>query len=343
MADFSRSLSYTLDVYKVDTTTWADLERIGMFTSASISRSDGRMVESGSFEMDTDIGKEFEEGYYRLVMRVTQDELTERYDIATLYMTSASGMVDFGVNQISVDGMSVLYPADSKVMTAGSFIPKTSDGAMYIGRLLSSTIEAPVHVEGSFKLVDDFVFDVGAKVLDCVWDILESAGWCLQIDGRGEVTVMARPNHAYVELGPNIVMPGISYTRSVADIPNRYIAIDGTKIGQCVNDDPTSPVSTVSRGFIRDLQNGIDSSPTMIDGETLDSYCRRRLKELSVVTYEFSCQHEYMHGVFPNSMVYATVQPDGTVGEVRVKSQSIKFSNEVTMDCTYIRETNLWN
>ena len=341
MADFSKSFGFELQVYEVDPVTWADNRLVGGFTSASVSRTTGRMLESGSFKADMALGEQFGEGYYRLVMRVRQGGL-ERYDLSTLYCTSISGSVDHGVDEVSIEGVSVLYPAQNKVMEIGSYVPKGADGAAYVRRILSESIHAPVTAAGSFELADDFVFDIGAKVLDCAWDVLESAKWCMQIDGRGRVTIMPVPTRSKLTISESVTMAGISYEQAVADVPNRYIAFDGTTLGQCVNEDPESVVSTVSRRFVKDFDGGVDTSPALIAGETIDAYCRRKLRELSSVTQQITSTCEYHDGILPFSMVTVRTQPDNEMHDVMVSSQDVTCGQDVSVSETYVREVRLW-
>ena len=341
MADFSKSFGFELQVYEVDPVTWADNRLVGGFTSASVSRTTGRMLESGSFKADMALGEQFGEGYYRLVMRVRQGGL-ERYDLSTLYCTSISGSVDHGVDEVSIEGVSVLYPAQNKVMEIGSYVPKGADGAAYVRRILSESIHAPVTAAGSFELADDFVFDIGAKVLDCAWDVLESAKWCMQIDGKGRVTIMPVPTRSKLTISESVTMAGISYEQAVADVPNRYIAFDGTTLGQCVNEDPESVVSTVSRRFVKDFDGGVDTSPALIAGETIDAYCRRKLRELSSVTQQITSTCEYHDGILPFSMVTVRTQPDNEMHDVMVSSQEITCDQDVSIGETYVREVRLW-
>lgn len=341
MADFSQSFGFELRVYEVDPVTWADRRLVGGFTSASISRTTGRMLESGSLKADMALGSEFTEGYYRLVMKVTQGGM-ERYDLATLYCTSVSGSVDYGVNMVDVSGVSVLYPAQNKVMDIGSYVPNGADGAAYVQRLLSKSLHAPVTAAGSFQLADDFVFDLGAKVLDCAWDVLESAKWCMQIDGRGRVTIMPVPTESVMTIAEGVTMAGVSYEQAVADVPNRYLAYDGTTLGQCVNEDPQSVVSTVSRGFVKDYDGGVDTSPALIAGESVDAYCRRKLRELSSVTQQMTSTCEYHDGVLPFSMVTVRTQPDNEMHDVMVSSQEVTCDQDVSISETYVREVGLW-
>lgn len=346
MTDFSRSFSYSLQIYEVDRATWADKRLVGKFNSASISKTNGRMAESANMTIDRALGESFVEGYYRLAAKVTQDGSTERHDIATLYCTSVSGNVDYGVDEVTVNGLSVLYPASGCIMDFGSYAPQGSDGAQFVRNVLKDVLHAPIEVHGSFEISDDYVFDLGSKRLDCVWDILDSAGWCIQIDERGTVHIRELPNEPIIEtdgFDNTTISSGIPYNLDWSEIPNRYVAFDGALLGTCVNDDKNSVVSTVNRGFVIDYSGGVDTSPVLVGDETLDAYCRRMLKSLSVVTHEITKEREYSDGVYPFSMVRMNVQPSGEVMNMRITQREIRCGDDIAVTETYAGEVSLWN
>ena len=345
MADFSKSFSYTLQVYEVDRNTWADKRLVGKFNSASVSKTTGRMVESANMTVDRELGEGFEEGYYRIAAKVTQDGATERYDIATLYCTSVSGTVDYGVDELTVNGRSVLYPAEGCVMDFGSYAPRGSDGAAFAKSVLGEVLHAPIEVHGSFQISDDFVFDLGAKRLDCVWDILESAGWCIQIDERGVVHIRklpSSPTETMTDVDAMTISAGIPYGLDWSNVPNRYIAFDGTNVGVCVNESPDSVVSTVRRMFVKDFDGGVDTNPVLMTGEDINAYCARMLRSLSCVTHEVTRQREYEGGIYPYSMVRMPAQPTGERMDMRVVSREIRCGEDMTVTETYAGEVSLW-
>lgn len=346
MTDFSKSFAYTLQVYEVDKNTWADKRLVGKFNRASVSKTAGRMVESANMTMDRSLGESFTEGYYRIAAKVTQQGSTERHDIATLYCTSVSGMVDYGIDELTINGLSVLYPANGCVMDFGSYAPQGSDGAAFAKSILSEVLHAPIEVHGSFQIADNHVFDLGAKRLDCVWDVLEAAGWCIQIDERGVVHILELPTEPInqtMSFDNATIANGIPYGLDWSQVPNRYIAFDGVNLGVWVNDDPKSVVSTTRRGFVMDYDGGIDTNPVLVGGETLDMYCRRMLKSLSTVTHEITKEREYSDGIYPYSVVKMAVQPTGDIMNMRVTSREIRCDDDLTVTETYAGEVSLWD
>lgn len=343
--DFSRSYSSNWKLYKVNMDTWADGKALDGFLSASVEKTKDGMVESGSFEVDVETYSDFEEGYYRLVMYGTQDGVTERFEITTLYCFLVSGNLDKRRDTRSITGKSVLTPIEQLSMPMGSFVSGNADCAAYIGNLLRKTLAAPVEVMGSFTLNEDYVFDIGSNVLEAVWTLLDAGKWCLQISGDGTVTVAPlsqEPQLTFPKGMESMVFPGIGYETDMSGIPNRFMALsaDG-KLCEAINDDPLSPVSTVNRGFIVD-SGGVESSPTTINGESLQEYCERKLRELSVQQQSISYSREYIHGLLPNTLVRGTLGLERINGDFRIENQSLECGSGIKVSEKAVREVNLW-
>ena len=337
--DWSKSYTSTWRVFRVNRRTWADGEILKKVDGASISRTaDGRMLESGSLEVS---GK-FETDYYRIVMTAEQGGELARVDVATLLFEVKGGAVDFGRTVHDIDGYSVLYPASTTAVTLGEYAPAGIDGAQYAKSLLESTINAPVEVDAgvSFTLNDHVVHELGSSVIDAVWAVLDAGGCIMQIDGRGVVHIRQKPTEPTLKINNasiGMLSNGIDFSADMSDIPNRYIVIDDDNVVIATNDDPNSIVSTVSRGFFVDA---VDTSPTPVNGKTLEEYANDRLKELSVLKEEHTYTREYAEKVYLYSLVRASI--DGLQGDLRVESQSISCSNGITVTEKASKETALW-
>lgn len=335
--DWDKSYSSIWRIFRVNRNTWADAESVPNVISAEVVKTaDGDVIESGSLE----VTGEFEPDYYRIVMTAEQGADVDRVDVATLLFNTTGGEFNYGVDTYDVDGFSVLYPASVKAVTIGEYAPAGVNGAEYARNLLENAINAPVEVEGSFTLNDNIVHELGASVIDAVWNVLNAGGFVIQIDGRGVVYIRPKPAEPSLiidnsQLG--MLLNGISFNADMSEIPNRYVIIDGINITIAENNDPTSAVSIPSRGYCVDV---VDTSPTPIDGETYSAYANRMLKELSVMEEEREYVREYAPDVYPYSIVRATV--NGLEGDLRVKSQSITCSNGISVSEKVAKETQLY-
>lgn len=335
--EWGRSYTATWRVFRVNRKTWADAEQVSDIDSISVTRTaDGALLESGEFDVTGDLVPD----YYRIVMTAEQGGEVTRVDVATLLFDITGGEYDYGTTEQSAEGHSVLYPASTTAIVTGEYAPAGVDGARYAGDLLEQTINAPVEVEGSFTLNDHVVHEPGSYVLDAVWSVLDAGNFVIQLDGRGVVHIRPRPTEPSLILdnsNTSLLTNGVNYTTNISEIPNRYIVIDDNNRAIAENNDPNSEVSTVSRGFFVDE---IDESPTPINGETYSEYAERQLELLSVMEDERTYTREFVPGVYLYSIIKASI--DGLEGDLRVKSQTLKCGNGITIAEKAVREEHLW-
>lgn len=335
--EWGQSYASSWRVFRVNRKTWEDGEQIGGIDSVQITRTaDGSMLESGSLKKTGDL----EPDYYRIVMTAEQSGDIARVDVATLLFDVTGGKVDHRSTQVDVDGRSVLYPASVTTIVAGEYAPAGADGAEYAGRLLAEYINAPVEVEGSFTLNEHVVHEIGNSVLEAVWAVLDAGGYVIQIDGRGVVHIRPKPADPALIIDSRnmkLLSNGISFTTDLSEIPNRYVVIQDNSRTIAVNNDPESPVSTVSRGYTVDE---VDESPEPINGETYSDYANRKLREASLMKEEHKYTREYAPDVYLYSLVRASI--DGLEGDLRVTSQTVKCGHGITVDEEAEREVPLW-
>ena len=334
---WTKSYTSTWRVYRVNRKTWADGEALKKVDSASVSRTaDGSVLESGSLE----VSGEFSTDYYRIVMVAQQGWEFVRVDVATLLFEIKGGTIDFGRTVTSIDGYSVLRPAETTAVTIGGYAPAGVDGVQYAKELLESAINAPVETEGSFTLNDHVVHELGSSVIEAVWAVLNAGGYIIQIDGRGVVHIRPKPTEPSLKITNatiGMLTNSIDFESDMSEIPNRYIVITDNNVVIAENNDPASIVSTVSRGYFVDM---VDTSPTPVNGKTLNEYAKDRLKELSMLKDERTYTREYAPDVYLYSLVRASI--NGLQGDMRVTSQTVNCGNGITVNEKASREISLW-
>lgn len=348
--DWSRGYTARFRVFEVDRRTWADREQLAGFASATLARDsdgDAPLIESGSLVLDrAPEAGDLPERYLRLVMVAEQAGSVERVDVCTLLCSSSGGTVERGLDRTDIRGNSVLWPASRRCLERGSWADAGEDGAQLAADMLAEAIDAPVDVEGAgFTLAERIVFDLGSTVLSCAWQLLRAGNHTIAIDGRGRVTVRPVPTRPALVLdraGARLVRPGVQHALDWSEVPNRYIAVEGDAQATAVNDDAQSATSTVARGFVVDPGEGVDTSPTRVDGETLEDYARRRLQELSVVRDERTYVREWWPGVHPGDLVRSNVAGVGIDGDLRVQSQSVSVGRGITITEKAFGEVRLW-
>lgn len=323
-------------IMHVNPKTWTDDKNMGNVASVSISHDgtdDVPLLETADLEYDGD----FEDGWYRIEMLANQNGSTELVKLGTFRFTASSNTY-YGNNRhtVSASGVSALHPAKDMKCRIGEFVGRGEDGARYILKMLKKALPGPIRILGdSTFIIDEYqVFDASTPYITAVWNILDKAGWCLQINGLGEVIVRPMPTEASFILNRDlycIVQPEFDKDYNLTDIPNVYRVIDGDKEVEVINDDPSSVISTVSRGY---RIEEVDTSPQLVDGETLYNYARRMLVDKSSIISKWSYRREYIPDVYPFSKIIADRKDIGFTGNATVLSQSITCDKGITVDET---------
>jgi hypothetical protein len=198
---------------RIDPATWESCGQLGGVEAVSIDRdgTDGTpLLESGEMTVTMAPTQEFEPGWHRVVMEATQGQSGESVAIATLWFEAADGTYDKGYREDKLEGRSALWQAAEKPVGDGAYAPRGADGAAWAANALRGCIDAPVEAVGGFELPDHVVFDLGASVLQAVWAVLRPNGWCIQLDGRGEVSILPMPDEPSIVLDRTGACPMMS-------------------------------------------------------------------------------------------------------------------------------------
>lgn len=348
MLDWSKGYSCEWHLYEVNRETWADGDEIPGVRSASVERDatgEEPLVDSGTIDIDMPIGTDWVERYVRIAMVARQGSDLQRVDVATMLAPRNGGTYDRGTDSASLSCVSVLWPASKTMMMPGDFAPKGCDGAEWAARILASAINAPVSHSGSFTLEEHYVFDLGTSALSAAWTLVNAGGFTIMTNGRGEVSVRPKPTTADLRLdtaSAKLLLPSIAHELDWSSVPNRYMAMEDEVFAQAVNDDPDSPTSTATRGYVRDPDDGIDDAPTRVDGESLRGYCERRLEELSMLPDTRTYTRKWWPGVHPGSLVVGTLSSVGIEGEMRVERQSLQCGAGLFVEERASKEVYAW-
>lgn len=347
MVDFSLPYSVKWNIYKVNVDTWDESSSLPGVVSVSLDRDcsdDVPLLESSSMSFDSDLGTNFEDGYYRVIADFIQGSSFERHPITTQLYQSSSVTYDYGIKQWSIDGQSVLLPASEIYMRDGSYVPKNSNGGQWALNQLRSTIKAPVYMDGDgFYLKRHVVYDSNDSVLSAVWGVLDAGKWCIRITGNGVVMLTEKPKNPSLILNESnlrILHPEIKSNRSKRGIPNRYIVRYGTEEIVMTNDDPDSETSTVNVG--RYIDAPIDANPYLMVGESPYEYAKRKLEEVSTIRISYDYTREYYPDIYPMSIVSATLPRLGLDGDLRVVQQKLTLDTGIYVNETAYLEHKFW-
>ena len=208
-------------------------------------------------------------------------------------------------------------------------------------------------VDSTPRLNNDFVADPEDTVLVFLADLLSNDDKKFGLDEMGRILFVKnqeldalQPIWTYDDSNSSILYPEITLDRDLYGIPNvvEVVCAVGTEIYTCrvVNDDPNSPVSTVSRGreiVYRTTDPGLTGVPSE---KQVEEYAKQLLKELSTLEYSVS----YTHAYCPVKQGDCVLLNYSRAGINNVKAKVVSQSINCTPSCPVTEKavftTKLW-
>lgn len=356
MPNWTASMQQTFEYYEVDPATWADLRQITNITSSSITRDiDSDTGGSATFNVSSDLG----ELYIRIYLIVIQDKIRTKIPLGTYLCQTANVDFDGKTNDITLDAYAPLLELKEKNPPLGYAIGATTTHPVNVlhlaTKLVSENVRAPVvGCDSSFELNQAFVANIEDSWYTFIRDLLAAAKYSLGTDELGRIIFMAnqdtnslQPIFTYNDNNMSILQPELGIDRDLYGIPNVleviYSKEDGSYVcSRVVNNDPDSPISTVSRGreVVRRITDpDIFGIPTQTH---LDDYTKQTLRDLSTIEYTLT----YTHGYCPvrvGDCVLINYERAGLKNrKAKVIRQSIKCETGCQVEETAVYTESLW-
>lgn len=302
MIDWTKSMKQSFEFYVVDPATWTDVERLNNITSCSITR-DSSAETLGSAKIDC-IGA-LDECYIRAYLIATQNKVAERFPLGTFLVQTPRTDFDGKTQNISLDAYTPLLELKESPPPLGYAVSKNSNILTVAETLIREHARAPVTESSeTAALSTAFVANTSDTWLSFVRDLLENAGYHLELEPTGEIVfeptqdvASLQPVWTYDSGNSSILSPSVSTDRDMYGIPNvvEVVYTSGSTVltGTAVNDNPDSPTSTVSRGrriVHRDTNPSIASNVTQ---QAVTDYAEKLLRDMSSLEYTVSYSHGY--------------------------------------------------
>ena len=319
MVDYSKGYSASCYAERVDPATWRDVGVIRL-TGGTIKRETTGKRQSADISC---VRYSFPvEQWVRVYMDIRQDGETAHVPLFTGIAVSPGDDINGRLTINTLTCFSVLKPCEDVLLPRGSYAPTGMNGAELVRRLLSVS-PAPVTVaDSSPALAETIVAEDGESCLSMADKILDAIGWRLRIDGDGTIRIMppaSEPSARFDPAGNDMIEPQVKITADWYSCPNVLIVVAGDVTGIARDDDPDSPLSTVSRG--REVWK--QESCSLSAGESVAEYARRRLRELQRVRQTVSYTRRYLPDVMPGDIVGLNYPEQELTGNYGVQSQSI--------------------
>lgn len=352
--NWKESMGQTYEFYEVDPKTWLDKRKIETVKSVNITRdSTDETVEHATLEA-TDLDREM---YLRVYLVVFQNGFKFSEPLGTFLIQTPSETINYNQRNSSIDAYSPLTELKEKKPSIGFTILKGEDIMNRAAELSAENMRAPViKASSSGKVVEQesgFVANTDDNWLSFTDDLIANAEYTKGLTPLGEMIFL--PNQNVSRMNPveefsddeqSILYPEITLTRDLYGIPNVVEVVHSTDknfyIARCVNDDPSSPTSTIRRG--REIVHRVTSPDSFASGETyqLDDYAEQLLKSLSNIEYKISFTHGYCP-VRLGDCVRITYKEAGLYNvKAKIIRQTIRCETGCSISEEAVYTSNLW-
>ena len=311
------SSSYYMTI--VDPSTWRDLSRVDI-TNGSIDRVSTGLLNSGSVTVtEWDRG----ETYVRVYLDTRQGDSSEHIPLITGLTSVPEKQMNGVVKSYNVQIYSVLKPLEDILLPRGWYAPAGSDGAKVISELMKVT-PAPVEVTGEApRLSEAIIAEENETYLSMTEKILLAINWRVRLKGDGTIELTDKASSVSINFDPvnaDYIEPDVSIERDWFNCPNVFRATSGNLSGIARDDDPDSPLSTVSRG--REIWRN-ETASDFNTGETIAEYASRRLKEEQQFATTARYARRFVPDIYPSDIVYLMYPEQALQGAYVIDNQSV--------------------
>ena len=351
MVDWTASMQQSFEYYTVDPSTWKDVRMINMVRSCNIDRdSEADTLGSAAIDLDEMLG----ECYVRVYLITIQNGVREKHPLGTFLVQTPSTSFDGKVQTISADAYTPLIELKENMPPLGYSLLEGENIMDAAYRIVRERARAPVvKTTNNEKLYTDFVAETDETWLSFLSAMIANAKYTFALDELGRIlfspyqkTESLQPVWTYDDSNSSILYSDVSINRDLYGIPNvvEVLYSKGPEhyYARVVNDDPNSPVSTVTRG--REIVHRVTDPSTLGDPtqNQINEYAEQLLKELSSVEYTVSYSHGYCPVRLGDCVRLNYKRAGLTDIKAKVISQSIKCEPGVPVSEKAIFTTKLW-
>ena len=351
MPDWTKTMQQTFEYYIVDPGTWRDTRKINTVISSSITR-DSTLETLGSASIT--IAESLGECYIRIYLIAIQNGIREKHSLGTFLVQSPSYSFDGKIKNVTLDAYTPLLELKENPTPLGYSVLKDENILDTAYRIVREQVRAPVIKPQKDEVLNtNFVANLNDTWITFVRDLVANADHSLALDDMGRIffspnqdTMSLQPIWTFDDSNSSILYPELSVDRDLYGIPNvvEVIYSNGNEYyyGKAVNDDPSSPISTVNRG--RKITHR-ESNPSLLGNPSQDrvqEYAENLLKEMSSLEYTVT----YTHGYCPvriGDCVRLNYRRAGLNGiKAKVISQNIKCESGCPVTEKAVFTTELW-
>lgn len=311
----------------LDPDSWRDIQRYEI-VSGSIDRNLTDSLKEAA-DITTTEKVESGEAWIRIWLDARQvDGSSNHLPLFTGLLTSPQRELNGVREKYKAECYSVLKPAADKLLDRGWYADTITPGAEIVAKLLGIT-PAPITIsKGSSKLKQEIIAEDGETNLTMADKILNAINWEISIDGLGNINIEPKKESVSGTFGTenDILELSITDKKDWYSCPNVLRVIAGDDIAIARNDNPDSPLSTISRK--REIWME-DSKDEIKEGEELAEYANRRLKEESNAIRTVSCTRRFQPEIYPGDLIKLHYPKHDLRGIFRIQSQKIELGHGI--------------
>ena len=334
--------------YEMDPGTWCDVAELDDVESGSATWDlDLPTLGSASFSMPP----RDRETWVRVYVHAEQDGETEDAPAGAWLVPPPDRSWDGARTSSQADGYTPLKELDDDGPPYGWTVDAGEDALAAAAEICAAHCRAPVTPPAeSATLQEPYSAGDSASWLDFVRGLLGKVGWEIALDGMGRISF--EPSRDAAALSPvawltvaedSIMLPNLTDADSARDVPNvvRVVFSDASRclVGEAVDDDPASPVSTVARG--RRVLHRVDN-PALPDNPAqadVDELAERILAEKGAAEHTVTVPHGFLPDARIGRGMGIDVPGAGILARAKIRSQQMDFTPGmvVTAQLTYSR------
>ena len=225
--------------------------------------------------------------------------------MGTFLAQTPSHEFDGKISDISIDVYTPLLELKENSPTIGYSVLKDQNIMNIAYRITREKARAPVvEAYSDETLYYDFVSNTDDTWLSFLTDLIANAKFSFGLDELGRIlflpkqdTASLQPIWTFDDGNSSILYPELKMDHDLYGIPNAVEIVWSSETenyySKVVNDDPNSPISTVSRGreiLYREINPELSGDP---DQGAIDQYAKQLLRDLSTLEYTVSYTHGY--------------------------------------------------
>lgn len=284
----SRQVSYRYELLNKDNLKIGDLDMI----SGNIDcKTDAKIKKSGSFEISESRYKDIDYLNDRICPYIVIDDVS--YPLGVFLISGKDRQKKHGAIYRNIEAFDLTQILLEDKITDRFYVQKGSSYYILIKQLIeSANLFSTQIVYTDLKVQRDREFELGTPKIDIINALLEEINYTsVYVDERGFVS--AKPyiiptlreiQHEYI-VGENIKIQkdSLKEEMDIFGIPNVFVGVvsnseQETLTAKYVNDDPTSPLSTVNRN--RNIVEVINVDD-IANNKVLEGYIKRVAYEKS--------------------------------------------------------------